>query len=44
MTGFVIDHAGRFLAAFVIMAAVAMLAALSYIFVIGPVKEIAWEG
>jgi hypothetical protein len=44
VTGFVIDHTGRFLVAFVIMAAVAMLAALSYIFVIGPVKEIAWEG
>jgi MFS family permease len=44
VTGFVIDSTGRFLLAFVIMAVVAMLAALSYIFVIGPVKEVTWEG
>ncbi len=43
VTGFVIDRTGRFLVAFVIMAVVALLAALSYFFVIGPVKEIAWE-
>jgi len=43
VTGFVIDYTGRFFVAFVIMAVVALLAALSYIFVIGPVKEIAWE-
>jgi len=43
VTGFVIDYTGRFIVAFVIMAVVAMLAALSYFFVIGPVKEIAWE-
>jgi len=36
---FVIDYTGRFIVAFVIMAVVAMLAALSYFFVIGPVKE-----
>jgi len=30
--------------AFVIMAVAALLAAVSYIFVIGPLKEIAWEG
>jgi ACS family glucarate transporter-like MFS transporter len=44
VTGFVIDYTGRFFVAFVVMAVVAMLAALSYFFVIGPVKEIAWEG
>ena len=44
VTGFVIDYTGRFIMAFVIMAVVAMLAALSYFFVIGPVKEVAWEG
>ena len=44
VTGLVIDYTGRFFVAFVIMAVVALLAALSYIFVIGPVKEIAWEG
>jgi MFS family permease len=44
VTGFVVDYTGRFFVAFVIMAVVGLLAALSYIFVIGPVKEIAWEG
>jgi ACS family D-galactonate transporter-like MFS transporter len=43
VTGFVIDYTGRFIVAFVIMAVVAMVAALSYFFVIGPVKEITWE-
>jgi len=43
-TGFVIDYTGHFIMAFVIMAVVAMLAALSYFFVIGPVREIAWDG
>jgi ACS family D-galactonate transporter-like MFS transporter len=43
VTGVVIDYTGRFIVAFAIMAVVAMLAALSYFFVIGPVKEIAWE-
>jgi len=43
VTGFVIDYTGRFIVAFAIMAVVAMLAALSYFFVIGPVEEIAWE-
>ena len=44
ITGFVVDFTGRFFVAFVIMAIVAMLAALSYFFVIGPVQEIAWKG
>ena len=43
VTGFVVDHTGRFFIAFVIMAVVAVLAGLSYFFVIGPVQEIAWE-
>jgi ACS family D-galactonate transporter-like MFS transporter len=43
VTGFVVDYTGHFFVAFVIMAVVAMFAALSYFFVIGPVKEIAWE-
>ncbi|HEV1994081.1 MAG TPA: hypothetical protein VGR03_07115, partial [Candidatus Acidoferrum sp.] len=43
VTGFVADYTGHFLVAFVIMAIVGLLASLSYIFVIGPVKEIAWE-
>jgi MFS family permease len=44
VTGFVVDFTGHFFVAFVIMAIVALLASLSYFFVIGPVKEIAWEG
>lgn len=43
VTGFVVEFTGHFIMAFVIMAIVAMLAALSYFFVIGPVQEIAWE-
>jgi MFS transporter, ACS family, D-galactonate transporter len=43
VTGFVVDYTGQFILAFVIMAIVAILAALSYFYVIGPVKEIAWE-
>ena len=43
VTGFVVDYTGRFFMAFAVMAIVAMLAALSYFFVIGQVKEIAWE-
>jgi MFS family permease len=43
VTGFVVDYTGHFILAFVIMAVVALLAALSYFYVIGPVKEIAWE-
>src|SRR3984893_3384333 len=37
VTGFVVDFTGHFFMAFAIMAVVAMLAALSYFFVIGPV-------
>ena len=44
VTGFVVDFTGHFFMAFVIMAVVSLLAALSYFFVIGPVKEIVWEG
>jgi MFS transporter, ACS family, D-galactonate transporter len=43
VTGFVVDYTGHFILAFVIMAVVALLAAFSYFYVIGPVKEIAWE-
>jgi MFS transporter, ACS family, D-galactonate transporter len=43
VTGFLVDYTGHFILAFVIMAVIAMLAALSYFFVIGPVKEIAWK-
>jgi MFS transporter, ACS family, D-galactonate transporter len=43
VTGFVVDYTGHFILDFVIMAVVALLGALSYFYVIGPVKEIAWE-
>jgi ACS family D-galactonate transporter-like MFS transporter len=43
MTGFVVDRTGHFLWAFAIAAAVAWLGAISWIFVIGPVKPVAWE-
>jgi MFS family permease len=43
LTGFVIDRTGRFFLAFVIMAVVALMAAFSWICVVGPVKQIAWK-
>jgi ACS family D-galactonate transporter-like MFS transporter len=43
LTGFVIDRTGRFFLAFVIMAIVALLAAFSWICVVGPVRPIAWK-
>lgn len=43
LTGFVVDRTGRFFLAFVIMAVVALLAALSWICVVGPVRPIAWK-
>jgi hypothetical protein len=42
LTGFVVGRTGRFFLAFVIMAVVSLLAALSWICVVGPVKQIAW--
>jgi ACS family D-galactonate transporter-like MFS transporter len=43
LTGFVIDRTGRFFLAFLIMAVVALLAALSWICVVGPVRPIEWK-
>jgi len=43
LTGFVVQYTGHFIMAFVIMAIVATLAAMSYFFAIGPVEEISWE-
>src|SRR5437660_2827709 len=43
VTGFVVDFSGRFFMAFVIMAIVALLAALSYFFVIRPVEAFPWH-
>ncbi len=43
LTGFVVGRTGRFFLAFLIMAVVALMAALSWIWVVGPVKQIAWR-
>jgi hypothetical protein len=43
LTGFVVGRTGRFFLAFLIMAVVAVLAAVSWIWVVGPVKQIAWR-
>jgi MFS transporter, ACS family, D-galactonate transporter len=43
LTGFVVGRTGHFFLAFVIMAVVALLAALSWIYVVGPVRPIAWR-
>ena len=43
ITGYVVDRTGEFFWAFFIMAVVAILAALSYFFVIGEIKEISWS-
>jgi ACS family D-galactonate transporter-like MFS transporter len=43
LTGFVVGRTGRFFLAFLIMAIVALMAALSWIFVVGPVKQIGWR-
>jgi hypothetical protein len=43
LTGFVVGRTGRFFLAFAIMAVVSLLAALSWICVVGPVKPIAWR-
>ena len=42
-TGFVVQYTGHFIMAFLIMAIIATLGAISYFFVIGPVEEVSWE-
>lgn len=43
LTGFVVDKTGKFLAAFVITAAVLVLGFVGWVFVIGPVEEVKWK-
>jgi MFS transporter, ACS family, D-galactonate transporter len=42
LTGFIVDHTGEFFWPFVITAAVAGLGALSWVFIVGPVKPVEW--
>lgn len=43
VTGFVIDHTGHFLWACVITAALGCLGTLSWLWVVGPVRQVAWS-
>jgi sugar phosphate permease len=42
ITGFVVDRTGEFFWAFVILAGVAIVGALSWIFIVGPVEPVIW--
>jgi MFS transporter, ACS family, D-galactonate transporter len=42
ITGFVVDRTGHFFWAFAITSAITLLGAVSWIFVVGPVKPVAW--
>jgi len=44
LTGFVLGRTGQFFWPFTINAVVALLGAISWIFVIGPVEQVRWEG
>ena len=44
LTGFVVDRTGRFFWAFAITAVVALLGAIFWVFVVGPVKQVVWAG
>lgn len=43
LTGFVVDKTGKFLAAFVITAAVLVLGFVGWVFVVGRVEEVKWK-
>ena len=43
LTGLVVDKTGKFLAAFVITAAVLVAGVIGWVFVVGPVKEVKWK-
>ncbi len=43
ITGVVVDRTGHFFWAFAITAVVAILGSLCWIFVVGPLKQVAWE-
>jgi MFS family permease len=43
LTGFVLGRTGQFFWAFAIAGAVSVLGAVGWIFVVGPVREVAWR-
>jgi MFS family permease len=43
ITGYVLDRTGHFFWAFVIASAVALASAISWIFVVGPVRQVSWR-
>ena len=43
LTGFVVDHTGEFFWPFVITAGIAGMGALTWVFVVGPVKQVPWK-
>ena len=42
LTGFLVDRTGHFHAAFLVMAGIAALGALAWVYVIGPIEPVAW--
>jgi MFS transporter, ACS family, D-galactonate transporter len=44
LTGFVLDRTGHFYWAFAILTAVALTGAAAWVFVIGPIEQVAWHG
>jgi len=43
LAGFVVDRTGQFFWPFVITAGVCLLGAISWVFVVGPVRQVAWK-
>jgi ACS family D-galactonate transporter-like MFS transporter len=44
LTGYVLDRTGHFFWAFVIAAAVGLASSASWIFVVGPIEPVQWDG
>jgi MFS transporter, ACS family, D-galactonate transporter len=42
LTGFIVERTGHFFWAFAITAVVALLGAILWVFVVGPIKQVAW--
>jgi nitrate/nitrite transporter NarK len=43
VTGFVVDKTGRFFWAFIITAVIALLGSLSWIFIVGALRQVDWS-
>ncbi|MGH9664274.1 MAG: MFS transporter, partial [Bryobacteraceae bacterium] len=43
VTGFIVEETGKFFYAFVAVSVVLVIGALSYLFIVGPVEEVAWQ-